>query len=343
MTGPSPRRLDAIRLPLALSTLGLAALIAGCPAPAPPSPGAGGTAAGGSSSPASGGIQVPTPDIADAPSAELVWSISPVPGDDSYGILSSIVRTKDGSIFVTNAFDHYVYRLDSSGKQTGRWLPIPDAPDTDIKGLAAGPDGNLRVIVSLSADPFNPKVLTLSPDGKKLAEAPCEFMSDQIAVGPGGETWIAGGSDFKRTRPGEAPEDVGGFLMPQFLGTDADGRLYLIENEKTLLRLGGAEDDEYRVEAREGWGFYGGVVAEDGTAYVVAQFRPPGDGDGMTQIPPEAWIRKYDSDGKYLAPWRCPDLKTALGAPMAIDGEGNIYVDSSKEMQMLLKYHLPGE
>jgi hypothetical protein len=279
------------------------------------------------------------------PSAEQVWSATVRFGDRSMASIG-FLAAGPAACYVASSSAPQILRLDASGRVVGRWRANPGVRSGRLAGspraLAVDPGGMVRVVVSSppNSRTITEYLLTFSPDGKLIGKSTCDFMTDSVAVGSDGKTYLAGGASGLREvdargrlvrRFGGSPLDIptGGPPKPEIrgrlLGVSPDGGLYVLERD--IVR-------QVRADGSTGWqvsGVENAAASPGGALYAVLR-RGGAAGRGTR-------IVRYEASGRARGQWSCARVSPV--AYMAADGQRQIY--AADYFHEVTAYRLPGD
>lgn len=189
----------------------------------------------------------------------------------------ALAFAKEGSVYVTDSYNHRVVHFDATGQVLHTWgtfadgvnTPIGNGTFNELWGIAVGPDGSVYV-----TDTWNHRVQKFSADGRFL------------------NAWGYFGQ-------GEAPD---AFYGPRGLAVDAKGRVYVTDtgnkrivvfdaNGNFITQFGGAGFDPGQFDEPVGV-----AIDKNGTVYVtdtwnqrIQTFVPVELDDSLSFIPDQQW------------------------------------------------------
>jgi predicted membrane-bound mannosyltransferase/sugar lactone lactonase YvrE len=221
-----------------------------------------------------------------------------------------VAVSKDGSVFVSDTWNHRIQKFTADGKPIKTWGVFGQSADVNgfygPRGLAISPDGNLYI-----ADTGNNRIVVYDQNGNFLSEF----------GGPG--------------------VDAGQFSEPVDVFVHEDGLVYVTDtwNQRVQLFAPSADLSEFLPVAS--WsvaGWYGG--SNENKPYITV------DQEGHTFITdPEGYrVIEFDSTGgNFIQTWGSYGTESGqlnLPSGVAIDSEGRIWVSDSGNNR-ILRFTLP--
>jgi len=261
----------------------------------------------------------------------LVANWPTLPPDIKLGGISAVATDSKDNVYLLNRIKPYVLVFEPNGKFLRAWNADFKTPH----GLRIDKDDNLWI-----ADMANHLVQKFTPQGKlllKLGQKDQAGLAEDmfnkpadVAVGPGGELYIADGYGNSRIaqftadgkfikewgKKGKGPSE---FNIPHVVFLDKDRRVVVGDRENKRLQLfdpNGKFLDQWKDTGAP----YGLSIHED-RIYLA---------DGVTGT-----IRILDKQGKLLARWEAGPGKDQVPHWLSVDSKGAVYVGfvSGKKIQ----------
>ncbi|MBJ6118347.1 IPT/TIG domain-containing protein [Pontibacter sp. BT310] len=164
-----------------------------------------------------------------------------VPETPSRGRARAIAIDKEENLFIFDALDSYVYKVDREGKLLFKFItPRTSFAGYAVEGIAVAPDGSIYI-----TDFLNNLIRKFNSDGKYLFEFKTIKAPVDVAIGPDGNVYIADPEDKSIVKYSDKGEFIvsyktpgsgtQGFIRPTGVEVGSDGTLYVADAGTTTV------------------------------------------------------------------------------------------------------------